>query len=148
MKKDWLKNPDVCAKVTAALLLVACNTTVETATGVSIDVQGQGLILKPGEQVSYKGNRLGSILSGVNMEQVVAWKNDNFDFTNESLQGISKQLSRWYQVEMSIDETIATKHMSGIISRQNNLSKVLEILEISAGISSKIDGEKVFLYKK
>ena len=23
MKKDWLKNPDVCAKVTAALLLVA-----------------------------------------------------------------------------------------------------------------------------
>lgn len=23
MKKDWLKNPDVCAKVTAAVLLVA-----------------------------------------------------------------------------------------------------------------------------
>lgn len=115
---------------------------------VAISTNKKNLILKPGEQVSYKGDKLGKIISGVNLEQTIAWKNDHFDFTNESLQNISKQLSRWYKVEISIEEKLANKHISGIISRKNNISKVLEVLEISAGISSKIEGEKVFLYKK
>jgi hypothetical protein len=115
---------------------------------VAISTGNQKVTLQPGQEVSYSSNKLGKVISGANVDQVIAWKNDHFDFTNETLQNISKQLSRWYQVEMSIEEKLAKKQMSGIISRKNNISKVLEVLEISAGISSKVEGNKVFLYKK
>lgn len=115
---------------------------------VEISNNHEKVMLAPGQQVSYKENKLGRIISNINMEQVVAWKNDDFDFTNESLLDISRQLSRWYQVEISVEGNLATKRMSGIISRKNTISKVLEVLEIGAGIGSKMEGEKVFLYKK
>jgi transmembrane sensor len=104
-------------------------------------------VLKPGEQLTMKNNGFEQLLNNVNTEQVLAWKNGLFDFSDVDLRSIALQLSRWYQVDISFEGNIPDKHISGIISRKNNISTVLGMLEFTAGIHSRIDGAKVVFYK-
>ncbi len=104
-------------------------------------------VLKPGEQLTMKNNGFEQLLNNVNTEQVLAWKNGLFDFSDVDLRSIALQLSRWYQVDISFEGNIPDKHISGIISRKNNISTILGMLEFTAGIHSRIDGAKVVFYK-
>lgn len=116
---------------------------------VRVVTKSDSAALAPGDQIAFRKNRLEPKRSGVNVEQIVAWKNNHFDFTNETLSVIARQLSRWYQVNIVVDDAIATTHMSGIISRENKISKVLEVFSFSAGIDYKFqDNNTIYLFKK
>lgn len=110
---------------------------------VAVRAHQHTVTLKPGEQVDYRDNALGPVIKGVNTSQVISWKNETFDFTDEQLANIAKELARWYNVEIEIEKNILNKRFSGIVSRKNNLSKVLEVLEFSGGIRTRVAGNKV-----
>ncbi|MBS1737078.1 MAG: FecR family protein [Bacteroidetes bacterium] len=114
---------------------------------VKVYANGKTQLLKPGEQLSLKKNGLEKVFDNVNTEQVLAWKNGLFDFSDVELRTIGQQLSRWYQVDISFENNVPDKHISGIISRKNNISTVLQMLEFTAGIHSRIEGAKVVFYK-
>jgi transmembrane sensor len=67
----------------------------------------------------------------VNLGQALAWKNDLFYFDKTSIESIMNQLARWYNVEVKHEEDIPRDRLSGIIGRDNELSKVLLVLEMS-----------------
>ena len=85
---------------------------------------GQQAVVQPGQQeirVDYD----------VDTEEVTAWKNGLFVFNNTPLETIMKQLQRWYDVEVVYQGEIPKDRFNGSISRDNNLSEVLKVLEYS-----------------
>ena len=77
------------------------------------------------------------------VDAAIAWKNGYFDFNKADIQTIMRQLSRWYDVEVSFrgDESKGRIFWGGI-QRNLPLSAVFGILDKS-GVQFAIDGKKV-----
>lgn len=110
----------------------------------SIKVAGK--LLKPGQQAIQNGGEL-NILSNVNTQEVVAWKNDLFLFTNNTtLPIVMKQISRWYDLDVVYQGSGKPYHFGGDIPRSSKLSDVLKILTYS-GVQFSVEGKKIIVYQ-
>jgi len=110
-------------------------------------------LLTPGQQarlsnLSSSNDRDIQLVKDVNIRQTMAWKNELFDFENESIQDIMRQLSRWYDIEVEFKGTIPEKHYYGAIRRQVNISEVFKMLEIAGNVTFTIQGKKVYIQQK
>lgn len=104
---------------------------------------GAPVTLSPGQQSST--DTQGRIfIQNVDIEAAVAWKNGNFQFNSLSIDEIMRQISRWYKVEVIYQSEKPQGEYSGIVSRNTNLSEVLDMLQLS-GIKCKIDGERLIV---
>ena len=76
------------------------------------------------------------------MEETFAWKDGLFRFNGANIATIMKQAARWYGVEViykdKIDETFVAE-----IPRNVNLSKLLELLELTKQVHFNIEGKVV-----
>jgi len=86
-------------------------------------------LLTPGQQAITQENNSIQIKKNVNVEEVISWKNGQIRFENEDLQTIMRQISRWYNVDITYQDNIPNKIFNGGISRKSNLSELLKILE-------------------
>ena len=104
--------------------------------------------IKPGQQ-SVLNNSSIDVLSDVDVSAVMAWKEGKFVFNNTNIQLIMRQMERWYDLEKTQFDNESVKQLAfnGAISRYNNASKVLELLEEAGSIHFKIQGKKVILSK-
>ncbi len=106
-----------------------------------------GTLLKPGQQAVQTANGKLNVLNNVNTEEVIAWKNDLFLFTNNTtLPIVMKQLSRWYDIEVVYEGTGKAYHFGGDMPRSSKLSDVLKILAYS-GVQFSVDGKKIIVYQ-
>jgi transmembrane sensor len=109
------------------------------------------VLLKPGQQAvlthnrpaGRQGSRL-TINNNADLDEVIAWKNGLFQFNSADIQTIMRQIERWYDVEVQYKGPIPEGHYSGIVPRDNNLLKVLRILEES-DLKFSIEGRKLYL---
>jgi transmembrane sensor len=102
--------------------------------------------IKPGEQaqISIDGNL--HTTSNVNVDEVVAWKNNAFLFDNTDVKKLMRQLSRWYNVDIVFKgATEEPLSFNGSISRASNLSIVLKMLESTGDVKFTIDGNKLIV---
>lgn len=104
-------------------------TLVEGAVSVSTPAQQVGL--KPGEQMLQESNGNMNVLSDVNVQQVLAWKNGYFQFNSERLDRLMRQIERWYDVSVVYKGTVPDRKFGGKISRSSPLNDVLKALELS-----------------
>ena len=86
----------------------------------------QSAILKPGEQAVLAEHSPLTIDHSPNLEQVVAWKNGTFSFTNASLETVMRQLARWYNIEVAFVGEMPGGTFSGEIDRSLTLDQVLK----------------------
>src|SRR5690606_19728267 len=105
-------------------------TTSLVEGSVKIIKGGQHKMLMPGQEAVVQDNEIK--IDKVDLDKSTAWQRGEFYFEGSNLEEIFEQISRWYDVEFethvdSQDEII----YKGGISRQNNLSKVLQILELA-----------------
>ncbi|MGF7232881.1 FecR family protein [Arachidicoccus sp.] len=101
------------------------------------------LIITPGQQALIADNTT-SLNSHPNLDEVMAWKNDEFIFNSATIPSILRELSKWYDVDIEYQSAIPSGHYSGMISRDNNLSQVLKILE-AGGIKFQITKDKLIV---
>jgi transmembrane sensor len=59
-------------------------------------------------------------------DQAVAWKNGLFNFTDAGLQTVMRQLSRWYNVDVTYEGNIPPRQFTGMIGRSLTLNQVLK----------------------
>ena len=102
-------------------------------------------IIKPGQQAVMNSDGKTAILDNVNIDHEVAWKNGLFDFENDNLQDIMRQLSRWYDAEIVYTGSIPQGHYVGAIRRQSNISEVLKMLELAGDVDFSISGDKIIV---
>ncbi|TZF85730.1 FecR family protein (plasmid) [Pedobacter sp. BS3] len=93
-------------------------------------------ILKPGEQATLQNDDI--TVEQTDTDQAIAWHNGDFTFEGTPLRTIMRQLSRWYDVEVDYQGTIADVKFGGSISRNKNISEVLKVLEMTQGVHFKI----------
>lgn len=98
---------------------------------ISLSKNGHSAMLKAGQQAQLSSAGDFKVLSDVDMEEVVAWKNGYFSFNHADLQTVMRQISRWYDVDISYEGPIPARLFGGKIDRNSNASDVLKILEES-----------------
>ncbi len=59
-------------------------------------------------------------------DEAVAWKNGLFHFTDAGLQTVMRQLSRWYNVDVTYEGDIPPRQFTGMIGRSLTLNQVLK----------------------
>lgn len=105
-------------------------TLVEGSVNVR---EGQKVLatLSPGEQFTYQKTTGEYNTTQANISAIVGWTEDKFVFRNEPIGSIMAELSRWYNVEISVSEDIQDIRYSGILSRKQPLTDILNILQLT-----------------
>jgi len=99
-------------------------------------------LLKPGQQAVSNGKGLIDVVNDANLENVLAWKNGVFHFERSDIGTVMRQIARWYDVDVTYKGKI-TDHFGGTISRDVNVSRVFEMLEMTGHVRFSIEGRKV-----
>lgn len=100
-------------------------------------------ILLPGYEAVNTGNDI--TVDKVDTELAVAWKNNNFVFANERIETVMKMVERWYDVEVVYEGAMPEDRFRGGVSRFDNISKVLNILESTGLVHFKVKNRKVYV---
>lgn len=101
-------------------------------------------ILKPGQQARLSATGSLDVVSDLNTEEVIAWKNGLFQFNNADITTLMRQVARWYDIEVSYAGAAPSILTTGKAPRNISLASLLKILELS-GIRYKIEGKKLIV---
>jgi hypothetical protein len=119
--------------------------TVTTLLEGSVKVNNK-LTLKPGEQA--KSTTDGRVhISKANTATEVAWQKGYFEFNDEDVYDVMNELARWYNIEVVYEGDMPLEKMKGTISRSQNISGVLSILEATGIFKFNVMGNKVYVHK-
>ena len=97
-------------------------------------------VLRSGQQ-SAVSDRI--LVSELDVNQFVDWKNGNFYFNDENIESIMRRLARWYDIDVVYQGSIPDAVFGAEISRAKKLSEVLKGLETAGKIHFKIEGRRV-----
>jgi ferric-dicitrate binding protein FerR (iron transport regulator) len=118
------------ASISTTLLEGAVRIVAEAAVQ-PVNAAKDAVVLKPGTQSQIFHQQPGKIkvVTSVNTEQVVAWKNGAFNFNDKTLEEVLRQLARWYDVEVVYEGDVPYKTFYGEMGRTLTLSECLKVLE-------------------
>ncbi len=121
----------------------AINTTlIEGSVKVTGNLSGKTQNLNPGEQARINAAGQVTLNRNINVDEIIAWKEGNFNFNSAGIEYIMRNVSRWYDLDVVYQGVPSKETFSGIVSRNSNLSEVLMIMK-QAGIKFKIEGKKI-----
>jgi len=98
------------------------------------------VILRPGQQAQLTDKM--KVTSDADIDKVLAWKNGLFNFEGADLQGVMRQLARWYDIEVNYEKDMPEVYFSGEMSRDMSLSGLLKVLE-TADVHFRIEGRRL-----
>jgi transmembrane sensor len=98
-------------------------------------------MLKPGQQGLYNGSSIS--VKTVDTEEAIAWKDGKFKFANQNIKNLMCDVSRWYDVDIDYDGVMTNKDFSGSVSRFDQISKILNILQSTNTVHFKIEGRRI-----
>lgn len=105
-----------------------------TLTEGSVRVQSSkgSVVLAPGQQAVI-ANSTGSLqtIEEADVDQAIAWKRGLFSFQGSAIEQVMREITRWYDVEVTYQGTKPADTFTGEISRQASLRELLSILEMS-----------------
>jgi transmembrane sensor len=93
-------------------------------------------VLKPGD--AYLNGKI--ILTDT--EQDVAWKNGLFNFNNQDIRAVARQLARWYDLEVYFEGSVPNDTLRGEMGRDLTLLQVQRIFKRMA-IDFRLEGRKM-----
>jgi ferric-dicitrate binding protein FerR (iron transport regulator) len=112
----------------------------------SVKVQSDKMekTIKPGQQAVLNENKI-NVLTEVDLEEVMAWKEGKFVFNATNIQLIMRQMERWYDLEPTryINEEVKKWEFNGEISRYSSATKVLQLLEKTGSVKFTLEGKKI-----
>jgi ferric-dicitrate binding protein FerR (iron transport regulator) len=123
-------------------------TTLESGQ-IQLHIGKQTTLLAPGEQSVLNKNNNQLIVRKVDTATFSSWKNGRYEFQNKNLVEVFKVVERWYDVEITADETyFKGMHFSGVIKRNKDAKHFLELLNHSIPIKYKINLDKIQITHK
>ncbi|TWI81008.1 FecR family protein [Chitinophaga japonensis] len=111
---------------------------------VRVQHAGEHIRLQPGEQAQLSSAGKMTVNKSVDIEGVMAWKNGYFNFDREPLEGVIRQIGRWYDVEITYEGNIPYREFGGKIARGSSITEVLKILELS-GVHYRVEDRKIVI---
>jgi ferric-dicitrate binding protein FerR (iron transport regulator) len=99
----------------------------------------------PGQQAQLDDKGTLLLNQTPDIDAIMAWKNEKFVFQNMELKAVMRQLERWYDIEVTYNNDVHNNTYTGIISRKENISKILRFLESAGSDKFRIEGQKVIV---
>lgn len=119
-------------------------TLAEGSVQVQLNGGGHGVVMRPGQQARLDKTGRISLVPDADLDETLAWKNGLFVFHSDALPVIMRRLARWYDVDVEYkDSVIPAAHFTGTVRRQENISKMLHMLELTGGVHVEIEGRKL-----
>lgn len=120
-------------------------TTTLLKGAVKVHSLGKAAVLKAGQQARFDHAAKGLAVSAGDTEGAVAWKNGYFKFSNENIQSVMRKIARWYNVDIEYRGDVTHKALWGTISRFENITEVLSMLELTGTMHFSMEGRKVIV---
>lgn len=116
---------------------------------VMVEKGSRSQLLLPGQQAIVSDQNASiDINKDIDVDHAISWKNGLFDFDDDPLPVVMRQLARWYDADVSYSGAVPEGHYTGAIRRQANLSEVLKMLELAGGVHFSIQGRQIIVEKK
>lgn len=112
--------------------------SVSVATAHSI----QPKVIQPGVQARVEKDGAIDLDNSVDLNEVMAWKNNLFSFKGADIESIMRQVSRWYNVEVVFKRPITEKFYAEV-SKSTSVSTLLEMLQATKAVKFKIEGNTI-----
>jgi len=96
----------------------------------------------PGQRAIYQKEEQKVITEAVDVEKYIAWRDGNLIFQDDSMEDVVKKLSRWFNVEITINDPEINNYIYKATFRNENLVQVLNLLKLSAPIDYRITDRK------
>jgi transmembrane sensor len=119
---------------------------ISSATSPS-PLERAGVRLSPNQQAQITQQGSLSIIKDYDVSEAVAWKNNKFIFKDTDLEAIMYQVARWYDVEVIFEDDVRDLQFGGVISRKENASAVLQLLELTGAVNFEMEGRKINVKK-
>ncbi len=116
-------------------------TLIEGA--VALRSAGNEQLLRPGEQASTSADGK-IVLTKVDVEEKIAWKNGLFLFQAAGIPEIMKQVARWYDIEVTYEGNFPERQLTGKVSRNVSITELMAIFQY-AGINHRVEGRKIVI---
>ena len=119
------------------------NVTTSLAEGsVKINTQnGSSKILAPQQQANVIGDLI--TVRAIDVNNEIAWTQNNFVFQNENIGSIMRKIARWYDVEVVCPDGVSDMVFNGSISRGKNIKQVLKIMQLTESVHFKFEGRRI-----
>jgi transmembrane sensor len=112
---------------------------------VKINVGDSQTLLEPGHQAQVS-NGIATVFPDANADGAIAWKNGRFNFENADIDGVMRQLTKWYDIRVVYEGLKPTKKFKGEMERNLTLPQVLKALELTTpGVRFRIEGRKLIV---
>ena len=119
-------------------------TLVNGKVGIRVSATGEEMRLSPNQMALFTKATQSIQVENVDSYGVVAWKDGKFVFEDEPIEEIMERLSRWYDVKVFYANERIKKHtFTGIITRFADISDVLHLMEETAAVEFRIQGDTV-----
>lgn len=116
-------------------------TLLEGKVAVTKNKNTENLV--PGTQAIITTNAI-TKRTGIDTEEITAWKNGLFVFHDASIESIMKQVERWYDAKVVYKGEIK-QQFNATISRNELLSKLLRLLELNGYVHFKIENKTIYV---
>ncbi|MFD2556479.1 FecR family protein [Sphingobacterium tabacisoli] len=104
-------------------------------------------VLAPDQQATVRQGKIH--IQKIVASDAIAWKEGYFLFDSENLENVMHKIARWYNVSVIYDNPSLKKEtMLGTISRYEQLSKVLDIIERTGIAHFEIKGREIHVKNK
>ena len=117
-------------------------TLLEGAVAVKKETALQ--VLEPGQQAAFGPQGAITLSKNVDVARETAWKDGFFWFDNTDIHTLMRQVSRWYDVDVTFKGNIEDDGFTGKIPRNVPLSKLLNVLE-QYELHFAIEGKKIIV---
>jgi ferric-dicitrate binding protein FerR (iron transport regulator) len=87
-------------------------------------------LLKPGQQAAVDASGI-QVNQHVDLQEIMAWRNNLFIFKDMEIKEIARQISRWYDVQVVFKSTTSKIPYTGTISKDVELSELLSMLQFT-----------------
>lgn len=121
-------------------------TLIEGAVKLSFENEHSRL-LRPNQQAVFERETKKLEVNTVDPFYITAWKNGSFAFEDASIDEVMESISRWYDVEIVFKENLSDKVFSGMISRFENINKLLNTIELTGSVKFEIIGRRIIVMK-
>lgn len=115
---------------------------------VKLSKADEQVIIKPNQQASISEGERSFKLTDVEAKNYALWKDGVFYFEEANLSTIMEKLERWYDIKVFYkNQSIQNSRFSVEMKRYEDISKILEIIEMTQTVSFEIKDNVVIVSK-
>jgi ferric-dicitrate binding protein FerR (iron transport regulator) len=112
---------------------------------VKISVGNSQTLLEPGHQAQVS-HGMATVFPHADLDSAIAWKNGKFNFENADINGVMRQLTKWYDISVVYEGPKPTRKFKGEMERNLTLPQVLNALKLTTpGIQFRVEGRKLIV---